>query len=102
MSGEFPERKPSRGMKLEGWVFFFENGKTSKPMNIKCRLANRGFSQLFRWALEHDLAEGISKNLVSPLEESGSHRKFRSEILAHSDGLSTLTRKEKREFFHIF
>ena len=100
MGGELSKREAGGGLKIEGWEFFFQNGKAGEAVDIKCRLADRGLGEFLGRAFKDDLAERIAKDGIGSVEEIGSTRILGGKILAHTDGLGALTRENESCFFH--
>src|SRR6187455_2029603 len=69
-------------------------------MHIKRRLAVRRLRQFFERAIPGDLAQLPAENHVRALKNLRRRRKFRGQVTAHPDALSTLPGKKQRDFTH--
>ena len=95
MGGELPERKPGGRVKGKGRHLFPQNGQGGEAVYIKGGLADRGPGQFLGRTLEGGLREGVSEDRVSLGKQIGGDGMGGGKILAHADGLGSLTGEEK-------
>ena len=101
MGGELPEGKARGRIKGESGYFFFQNRKDGNAVGIKSRLADRCLGQLLGRPLEGDLGEGVSEDPVGFRKKLGSDGVGGGKILAHADGLGSLTGEEECGFHGV-
>ena len=98
MGREFTEREAGCRLEAQGGEFLLQDGKHSQSMGVECGLANRGLGQFLSRPLESNLGERIAEDRVGLGKEFRGDGKIGGEILAHADGLGTLSGEEKCGF----
>ena len=101
--GELAERQSRTGSHLEAWDPLAEDGKTRKPMQIKCRLTIARARQCLGGPVSHDRREVGTENAGGLRKQAGCSRESLDEVAAHPDLLGALAgEQQNNRMAHFF